>query len=78
MNLREQNSKLAYRSDILQDLRTTVGMKTIMSSINTAIDNFGEYSRTVPAQMATEISKGLEMLQQASGSVTDTNQVYSM
>lgn len=43
LNLRENSTDLIYNSSILNDLKSTIGLKTITEFIETAISKFGKY-----------------------------------
>ena len=46
LGLREQNSKLAFNSNILKDVNGAIGMKTITDQLIDTISKFGSTSRT--------------------------------
>lgn len=65
--LRENNSKLAFDDEILQDLSTTIGMKSIVDYVRSTINSFGTTSTSIPqnryyAHNQGTIEKGMQEL----------------
>lgn len=58
ITLRESNDNLAYRSDILNDLSSNIGMKSIMDYINKTINEFGTNKSSSSTQRYTAKQKG--------------------
>lgn len=58
ITLRESNQNLAYRSDILNDLSSNIGMKSIMEYVNKTINEFGTNKSSSSTQRYTTKQKG--------------------
>ncbi len=58
ITLRESNGNLAYRSDILNDLSSNIGMKSIMEYVNKTINEFGTNKSSSSTQRYTSKQKG--------------------